>query len=508
MKKVKNSLFFWIIPPVVAWLVIYGIVAQSFPWNSDYTSIILVVSELFKGKIHMSPDTFLIKYPIILLLNNLVEYGRKYMWFLQMANGAVMVAGFGWYFADFAKRFVDKKISGWIVMVGLFYMATMSFTFYGFTVHPFLRNAEMALMFLFLMVFRKSRGWSMPLLIIMLINDAYFTFVFVIPLLICEIIVDSVKKKDLSINKRFWWLLAGTMFAYILRDRIINKTPYFMIQEELAEFQGWEGIQTSSSLIQQSLINLVGGDFFNLRFYSLRAWTALFAGGLALLAIAGIIKLFVDGIKKQETEMIMPLVSTVITLIISLVSTKIQGLDSGRFLIIICFWLPFGILYFLWEIREFKRLFWVAILGIGMVSVMKAGVIVKKNQENDFWRDNFYHLELTNFLKKNDLEYGYAGFWSSGITTFLAKEEIKIRQVSCNEENIRPQTWVMSDRWYKGENYRGKSFILLDSFRDDEGYLRGCNEKTLLAQFGKPEKVLEFEGDMIFVYENNVAERF
>jgi len=109
---VKNKLIFWIIPPIVVWLMIYAITALSFPWNADFVSIILAVKEIFRDKIYLSPDTFLIKYPIILILNNFVEYGRKYMWIFQMTNGVIMAAGYVWYFTDFAKDFSAKKYQG------------------------------------------------------------------------------------------------------------------------------------------------------------------------------------------------------------------------------------------------------------------------------------------------------------------------------------------------------------------------------------------------------------
>ena len=504
----KNKLIFWVIPPLLLWLGIYGIVAEKFPWNSDFMAIVFIVKELFKGKIYLSPDTFLIKYPIIALLSNFLEFGRKYMWLLQMTNGVVMAIGYTWYFADYAKRFISKKIPGIIVMASLFYIATMSYMFYGFTVHPFLRNSEMALMLLFLVIFRKSKIGGFLTIILMHLNDAYFTFVFIVPLLVAEIISASVAKKDLNINKRFIWIAAAVILAYLLRGKVINRSNYFVIYEEQPVFQEWKGIQSSLPIIQESLIGLVGGDIFNLRFFGIQAWAAIGALGLVLLATAGLIKLFADGIKKGEPEMILPLTSTVITTVITLLSTKFEGLNSGRYFIIVCFWLPLGLMYYLWQIRQIKRLFWITILGVIVISGLKTRVIINKNKQNDFWRDNFYHLELVNFLKKNNLKYGYSGFWSAGITTFLSKEEIRVRQIGCGDGVAMPQNWVILDKWYKPEYYSGPSFIFLDTFREDKDSLRSCNEKDMVERFGKPQKVLEFEKDKIYVFDYNVAERF
>jgi hypothetical protein len=489
-------------------MAIYGMVAIRSPWNSDFMSMILVVKELFRSKVYLSPDTFLIKYPIVWLVSAFVEYGRKYMWLLQMANGAVMIAGFGWYFADYAGRFVSKKMTGAAVAAGLFYMATMSAAFFGFTVHPFLRNAEIALMLLFLMVFRKSKLWSLPILIIMLLNDAYFTFVFVIPLAVCEIIGASIKKKDLSVSRGFGLLAAGTVLTYFLRDRIINRTPYFLIYEEIAAFRDWNSVGTTISLMLQGLIDLTGANFFEQKFYTSMALTAVMGGGLAILAVVGLVKLFVDGTKKSQVEMMLPLTSSLITIAVSLLSTRYGSREAGRYLVIICFWLPFGLLYWLQSIRNFKRLFWVLVLGIFLICAFKARTILIENRRNDFWRDNFYNLELVSFLKKNDLKYGYAGFWSSGISTFLAKEEVRVRQVGCEASRIGAQTWVVSDSWYKTDYYFGPSFILIGSYGNDRDTFIECDEKAVLKQFGEPQKVLEYEKDKIYVYDYNVAERF
>lgn len=74
---------------------------------------------------------------------------------------------------------------------------------------------------------------------------------------------------------------------------------------------------------------------------------------------------------------------------------------------------------------------------------------------------NTDRLEMVDFLRKNNLKYGYASYWNAGSLTVLSDGEVKIRQIVLNNGMPTPMRHLSSNRWYRQSTWQGKSFLML-----------------------------------------------
>ena len=111
------------------------------------------------------------------------------------------------------------------------------------------------------------------------------------------------------------------------------------------------------------------------------------------------------------------------------------------------------------------------------------------------------HAErLAAFLRKEGLEYGYGGYWNAGVVTVLTAGATSVRQVIFTDGLPAPYRHLSSNRWYRPDAWRGRTFLLVPA--GDKSL-----DRARLAQLaGEPERTLEFEGMQVLVYPRNLAE--
>lgn len=99
---------------------------------------------------------------------------------------------------------------------------------------------------------------------------------------------------------------------------------------------------------------------------------------------------------------------------------------------------------------------------------------------------------LIDFLKENDLDYGFAAFWNSYKYMALSNGEITI--ISYIITPTCPYYWMTSRSYYDVDEHPGKCFILVGA--DDEA----IDEKYYLTA----SEVKEFQDYKILIYEKNI----
>jgi hypothetical protein len=109
-------------------------------------------------------------------------------------------------------------------------------------------------------------------------------------------------------------------------------------------------------------------------------------------------------------------------------------------------------------------------------------------------------IELTSYLKTNNLNFGYATFYNADAATVLSNSEIIIRHIILDKGTPKPYRWLSSDLWYLPEAHQGKTFLALTN---NESKLVNWNA---LKSYGvAPDKVLHFENFDIYVFNENLA---
>lgn len=108
--------------------------------------------------------------------------------------------------------------------------------------------------------------------------------------------------------------------------------------------------------------------------------------------------------------------------------------------------------------------------------------------------------EIIDFLRKNNLEYGYASYWNAGSLTVLSDGEVKVRQIVLDRGLPSPMRHHSSNRWYRQSIWQGKSFLLLH--QSEIPHL----DFNKLERLGlKPIEKLQRGNFVVYVFSQNIA---
>ncbi|WP_346308587.1 hypothetical protein [Limnohabitans sp.] len=113
---------------------------------------------------------------------------------------------------------------------------------------------------------------------------------------------------------------------------------------------------------------------------------------------------------------------------------------------------------------------------------------------------NTDRLEMVDFLRKNNLKYGYASYWNAGSLTVLSDGEVKIRQIVLNNGMPTPMRHLSSNRWYRQSAWKGKSFLMLH--KSEIPHLDVGKLERLRLQ---PIEKLNYKNFSIYVFPENIA---
>lgn len=111
---------------------------------------------------------------------------------------------------------------------------------------------------------------------------------------------------------------------------------------------------------------------------------------------------------------------------------------------------------------------------------------------------------VTDFLENNGLQYGYATFFNAEEYSILSNNKVRIRGVMFNEKEIMPYNWLTSSHFYEPDYYSGKTFLMISDAEMKRFFPTGISKLNL----GEPLNVLKFKMFSIFVYDNNISNRF
>jgi len=112
-------------------------------------------------------------------------------------------------------------------------------------------------------------------------------------------------------------------------------------------------------------------------------------------------------------------------------------------------------------------------------------------RESQFYR-------VSDFLKENDLTYGYATFWNAGPVTVVSNSEVKVRNIYLDEVGYAPSDYQCDEAWYYDQFGRERYFVLLTS--DEYAMALEHSSPILLGTT----EVISFENYFIVVYDGNI----
>lgn len=108
---------------------------------------------------------------------------------------------------------------------------------------------------------------------------------------------------------------------------------------------------------------------------------------------------------------------------------------------------------------------------------------------------------LTDYLKENGLEYGYASYWEAHKYSVLSNGEVLIRPVKIETGTVTPLPVLSSEDWYDPGYFEGRTFLMLI---EDEAAVFAPNGYDYTNLY-TPETVLNYPPYTILVYDHNIA---
>ncbi len=210
-------------------------------------------------------------------------------------------------------------------------------------------------------------------------------------------------------------------------------------------------------------------------------------GVLFILLIYYVLKYYLS-IKKLSDYEFFLLVASVFLLLAFIMTVKEDSIQFTRYLTFS------GITVFVFIILALKQKkavysFLLIILLVSSIFVQYSGLMrYGPAPDND-------QIELINYLKENNLTYGYGDFWDAHPITYLSKGEVTVRPVQIFNGNIYPFRWLAAEHWFQEKINDNRIFII---FHTNINLKK--DELDRFISINKPEKSLEYNGYNIYVY--------
>ena len=131
----------------------------------------------------------------------------------------------------------------------------------------------------------------------------------------------------------------------------------------------------------------------------------------------------------------------------------------------------------------------VLVLMSGISFVTVAGMDKNGAEQNEKYG-------IIQYLKENDLNYGYATFWNSQVITVLSDSEVRAANVDVNENGIAPCPYQANMKWFNEQEGIDKYFVLL-SDSEEETLMQTADREYFEIL---PIETHQIEGYVIYVF--------
>ncbi len=475
--------------------------------NSDFVAGLILTPYIFKSKIYLPPDTYFLHYPLFYITLKLFGY----TFITAILNMFLPVLATLGSFSIFYLYFVQKYLPGRkiIYFLPLLLFINSSWLFYNIIAQPLGRNIEFGLILLITIYFDNLKSLSKnivlsisvySLLLLILISDPYFYYLFTLPLLI--ILAMRIVKGMYYLKATF--LLLATMGIDTLTRSFLNTTPFFLIYNYVYPHTVKEGT------FANNLFSTISGIFNLLNLQYLPKILFILTLGLFFIAIFGLFKLFKTYLKDVRVIPTLAVICFGVTILAHLFSDMASNTNS-RYLISILFFTPLGLSFYLSQVSSsiFRSGVISSLLLISLTNfVLINTTFFKTGHEQPYLQNDL----IIKTVSQDSLDYGFTGYWNANINTFLSKNTIKFNPVLCVKGHIYPYNWASSESWYSKTSHIGRTFLLTDLENKLTPDLSSCNKSDIVSQFGNPTKIVPIFTDKgsfsLSIFDYNIAEKF
>lgn len=144
---------------------------------------------------------------------------------------------------------------------------------------------------------------------------------------------------------------------------------------------------------------------------------------------------------------------------------------------------------------SYKRLLAIIAIPIACVWLIVSYELITMEKQT---LTNKHLNEMAEFLEDNDLEYGYATFWSANIITMMSDSEVKVRCISLSEGGYKKRLYQTNKNWYEDISEYDRYFVILTDREMTEFY----NQSEY--NYDKPDEIMKCGVYNILIYDYNV----
>jgi len=520
IERFKKSFKFSFINNIGLFFILLSIVFLSYsyliriPFQSDRASLYPIVNE-FKQSNHstfwLSPDSYIIKYPVLMLILSVFGISIKsYFIFNLIQQISMWLILLAFYYVLYKKLKIYSNINFFIT--NIFLIFTFNLKLMDGMIY---RNVEIAISFMYLLAIdwfinSNKEGIFSHLLIkilflfslsIFLYSDPFFSFTFFLPYsayLLYKFLINSKGYKYL-----FSGILTGVSYlGSVLITKILEHLNFYVFNAH-ASFPTWSKFIENISYFINDILFMFNSDIFGLRFPSIRTLYMLINLLLLVISMYGLYLLYKSKNNNKNGALVfLPLVFLTNSIVFILKDNIEPNHLTIRYLVFIPFILITGLMYSLYKFKKNQIKLYVVIILMLIFSIATNTYLNKPNISKANFSKNIYkNYKLLAVLYRNNLNYGFSGYWNGLVNTVISENQIKIRAISCEKNKIIPFYFITNDGWYYSQKEAKNYFIILDN----SVFLNGCDKSSLVNQFGQYDKYISFEDMNIFIWNKDIT---
>lgn len=482
-------------------------------------------------------DTFVLKFPIHLLLDNLGFSPRHTalvaMVFMNVSAYTITFVSF-----KYLSRVIFKIKNDLFWVLPLLFVYSINSRYFTYSIKNInLRMIESAIMFGIVALVARwitktkstSNHFTITSIVVISItatltglfyyNDPAFIIYLGSALLsILAVFFLSYSKNRVIIFKLSYFIISS-FIAFEVFEKIFA-TLGFKTYETYANFVDYENFWGSLSNAIHGMLGIFGADFFGKLATSFTSIIAIGAFTILGLYVYFIYRYFsntkIVALKPME---LLVFSQPLIIFISYFVSENSSDMFTTRYLYLLPFYSILVIAINLQKIKNPKYGKYILIL-FGFVTVLNvlSSLSTIYVARRDYTPANNFRNEtqaiIINALANEKLTKGYAGFWSANINNYLSDGMLTITPVSCNEPQTRIFYWLYTEKIK--EVKADRSFLIVSrnneaapsDYGDKVSSHFECNTTKLIKEFGTPSKILTPTPETeIFVYEYDIGSK-
>lgn len=505
-----GSIFLTILIVLFSWSFLIKI-----PFQSDRASLYPIV-DAFKNhdgaRVWLSPDSYVLKYPIVWLIQSLFGMGIKAYFVFNMIEQVSMWILLAFFYLHYLKKTNSfSKLNFYILLI--FLISTFNIKLMDGMIY---RNIEIAFSLIYLIwidVYIKTKKnnltrvtFFVPFILtlsLFLYNDPFFSFVFFLPLAI-YLFIRFIFSKEYILEYLFASGAIGISYVgSIIVTKIFERFNFYVFNAK-ASFPTYQKFIENINYFINDILYMYNGDVFGLRFPSVRTAYMLVSIFVLIISVIGLINQAREINRKGNSLLgFVPFVLLTNSIVFILKDNIEPNHLTIRYLVFVPFILILGLAYWLNKFKKTNIKAYLVVSGIILFLIAGNIYINKPTLDIKVFRANLLgNYRILSVLYKNKLNYGFSGYWSGLANTVLSNNQIKIRAIGCqNSQRIIPFYFITNEGWYSSQKNVDRYFILMDN----SIFLQGCSETNLVNQFGKYNNKILIDGKIIYVWDKNIT---